>query len=53
MKLISFSVAKGPTRPGILFDDTKTVLDLSPNGFSSTLEVISRFSAIVLLIYTM
>ena len=41
MKLISFSVAKGPTRPGILFDDTKTVLDLSPNGFSSTLEVIS------------
>jgi len=41
MKLISFSTANGPTRPGILFDDTKTVLDLSPNGFSSTLEVIS------------
>lgn len=41
MKLISFSTANGPTRPGILFDDTKTVLDLSPNGFTSTLEVIS------------
>jgi len=41
MKLISFSTANGLTRPGILFDDTKTVLDLSPNGFTSTLEVIS------------
>ena len=33
MKLISFSTANGPVRPGILFDDTKTVLDLSPNGW--------------------
>jgi 2-keto-4-pentenoate hydratase/2-oxohepta-3-ene-1,7-dioic acid hydratase in catechol pathway len=41
MKLISFSTDSGPVRPGILFDDTKTVLDLSPNGFSSTLEVIA------------
>src|SRR5262249_30149140 len=41
MKLISFSTASGPIRPGILFDDTRTVLDLSPNGFTSTLEVIS------------
>ena len=41
MKLISFSTADGPVRPGILFDDTRTVLDLSPNGFSSTLEVIA------------
>jgi 2-keto-4-pentenoate hydratase/2-oxohepta-3-ene-1,7-dioic acid hydratase in catechol pathway len=41
MKLISFSTANGPIRPGILFDDTKTVLDLSPNGFKSTLEVIA------------
>ncbi len=41
MKLISFSTTNGPTRPGILFDDTKTVLDLGPNGFTSTLEVIS------------
>ena len=41
MKLISFSTDRGPVRPGILFDDTKTVLDLSPNGFSSTLEVIA------------
>jgi 2-keto-4-pentenoate hydratase/2-oxohepta-3-ene-1,7-dioic acid hydratase in catechol pathway len=41
MKLISFSTSDGTIRPGILFEDTKTVLDLSPNGFSSTLEVIS------------
>ena len=41
MKLISFSTANGPIRPGILFDDTETVLDLAPNGFASTLEVIS------------
>jgi len=41
MKLISFSTAKTPIRPGFLFDDTKTVLDLSPNGFKSTLEVIA------------
>ena len=41
MKLISFSTANSPIRPGILFDDTRTVLDLAPNGFSSTLEVIA------------
>ncbi len=41
MKLISFSTPNGPICPGILFDDTKTVLDLSPNGFKSTLEVIA------------
>jgi len=41
MKLISFSTANGPIRPGILFDDTRSVLDLSPNGFQSTLEVIA------------
>ena len=33
-----------PVRPGILFDDTSTILDLSPNGFSSTLDVITRAS---------
>jgi 2-keto-4-pentenoate hydratase/2-oxohepta-3-ene-1,7-dioic acid hydratase in catechol pathway len=41
MNLVSFSTANGPIRPGILFGDTKTVLDLTPNGFKSTLEVIS------------
>ena len=41
MKLISFSTPNGPVRPGILFDDTRTVLDLTPNGFKSTLEVIT------------
>ncbi len=42
MKLISFSTADGPIRPGVLFDNTKTILDLSPSGFSSTLDVIAR-----------
>jgi 2-keto-4-pentenoate hydratase/2-oxohepta-3-ene-1,7-dioic acid hydratase in catechol pathway len=41
MNLVSFSTAGGAIRPGILFGDTKTVLDLTPNGFKSTLEVIS------------
>lgn len=42
MKLISFSTANGPIRPGFLFDDTRTVLDLSPSGYTSTLDVIAR-----------
>jgi 2-keto-4-pentenoate hydratase/2-oxohepta-3-ene-1,7-dioic acid hydratase in catechol pathway len=42
MKLVSFSVKTGETRPGILFDDTKTILDLSPSGFKDALDVISR-----------
>ena len=42
MKLISFSTANGPIRPGILFDDTATILDLSAGGYTSTLDVISR-----------
>ena len=44
MKLISFSTNGGPVRPGFLFDDTKTILDLSPGGFSSALDVIARGS---------
>ena len=42
MKLISFTTDSGPARPGILFDDTKTILDLSHSGFASTLDVIAR-----------
>jgi 2-keto-4-pentenoate hydratase/2-oxohepta-3-ene-1,7-dioic acid hydratase in catechol pathway len=45
MKLVSFSVAaepNGPIRPGVLFEDSKLVLDLSASGFTSTLDVISR-----------
>ena len=42
MKLISFSTSNGPIRPGILFDDTSTILDLSAGGYTSTLDVISR-----------
>jgi 2-keto-4-pentenoate hydratase/2-oxohepta-3-ene-1,7-dioic acid hydratase in catechol pathway len=42
MKLVSFSTAHGPIRPGVLFDETKTILDLSPSGFSSTLDVIAQ-----------
>jgi 2-keto-4-pentenoate hydratase/2-oxohepta-3-ene-1,7-dioic acid hydratase in catechol pathway len=41
MKLVSFSTKSGPIRPGYLFEDTKTVLDLSKSGFSDTLGVIS------------
>jgi 2-keto-4-pentenoate hydratase/2-oxohepta-3-ene-1,7-dioic acid hydratase in catechol pathway len=48
MNLISFSIANSPIRPGILFEDTKTILDLSPSGFNDTLDVISRrFAATV------
>jgi 2-keto-4-pentenoate hydratase/2-oxohepta-3-ene-1,7-dioic acid hydratase in catechol pathway len=45
MKLVSFSVATDPNgsiHPGLLFEDSKLVLDLSASGFSSTLEFISR-----------
>ena len=42
MKLVSFSTADGPIRPGVLFDETRTILDLSPGGFSSTLDVIAQ-----------
>ncbi len=42
MKLISFSVADGPIRPGILINDSNLVLDLEPSGFANTLEVILR-----------
>jgi 2-keto-4-pentenoate hydratase/2-oxohepta-3-ene-1,7-dioic acid hydratase in catechol pathway len=40
MKLISFSTKSIEARPGLLLEDT--ILDLSPGGFSSTLEVIAR-----------
>lgn len=42
MKLVSFSTADGPIRPGVLFDATKSILDLSPSGLSSTLDVIAQ-----------
>jgi 2-keto-4-pentenoate hydratase/2-oxohepta-3-ene-1,7-dioic acid hydratase in catechol pathway len=42
MKLVSFSMADGVVRPGVLMDETGTVMDLSPSGFLSTLEVIAR-----------
>ncbi|HKD61885.1 MAG TPA: fumarylacetoacetate hydrolase family protein [Terracidiphilus sp.] len=42
MKLVSFSTADGPIRPGVLFDETKTILDLSPGGLSSTLDVVAQ-----------
>ncbi len=42
MKLISFSAVTGQIRPGFLFDDTNSILDLSPGGYSSTLEVIAH-----------
>ncbi len=42
MHLVSFSTSDGLVRPGNLSDDSKFVFDLSPSGFSSTLDVIIR-----------
>ena len=42
MKLVSFSESDGVVRPGFLFDDTGTILDLSPAGYASALDVISK-----------
>lgn len=42
MRLVSFSASDGAVRPGFLLEDTGTILDLSPSGFSSALEVISK-----------
>ena len=42
MKLVSFSESGGAIRPGFLFEDTRLVLDLSPSGFTSALDVISK-----------
>jgi 2-keto-4-pentenoate hydratase/2-oxohepta-3-ene-1,7-dioic acid hydratase in catechol pathway len=42
MRLVSFSESGGMVKPGFLFEDTGIILDLSPNGFASTLDVISK-----------
>jgi len=42
MKLVSFSATDDKVRPGVLMDETGMVLDLSPNGYGSTLDVITR-----------
>ncbi len=42
MKLVSFSAADGIVCPGILSEETNTVLDLSRSGFTSTLDVIKQ-----------
>jgi 2-keto-4-pentenoate hydratase/2-oxohepta-3-ene-1,7-dioic acid hydratase in catechol pathway len=42
MKLVSFSMADGPVRPGFLLEETGMVLDLTPSGYGSTLDVITR-----------
>jgi 2-keto-4-pentenoate hydratase/2-oxohepta-3-ene-1,7-dioic acid hydratase in catechol pathway len=42
MKLVSFSESDGIIRPGFLLENTNQILDLSPGGFSSALDVISR-----------
>ncbi len=42
MKLVSFSASDGAVRPGFLFEDTHTILDLSLNGFTTALDVITR-----------
>jgi len=42
MKLVSFSASDGVIRPGFLFEDTGTILDLTPSGFTSALDVITK-----------
>ncbi len=42
MKLVSFSASDGIVKPGFLFEDTATILDLTPSGFTSALDVISK-----------
>ncbi len=42
MRLVSFSASDGAVRPGFLFEDTGTILDLSPAGFTSALDVVAR-----------
>ena len=41
MKLVSFSASDGVVRPGFLFEDTGTILDLRPS-YASALEVITK-----------
>lgn len=41
MKLVSFSASDGAVRPGVLLEDTATVMDLTPSGFTSALDVIA------------
>ncbi len=42
MKVVSFSQGGGAVRPGVLFEETGTILDLSLHGYASTLDVIER-----------
>ena len=42
MRLVSFSASDGVVRPGFLLEDTGTILDLTPSGFTSALDVISK-----------
>ena len=42
MRLVSFSASDGVVNPGFLFEDTGTILDLSPSGFTSALDVITK-----------
>jgi 2-keto-4-pentenoate hydratase/2-oxohepta-3-ene-1,7-dioic acid hydratase in catechol pathway len=42
MKLVSFSTSDGVVKPGFLFDDTGTILDLTLSGFTSALDVVSK-----------
>src|SRR4051794_14839973 len=42
MKLVSFSASDSVVKPGFLFEDTGTVLDLTASGFTSALDVIGK-----------
>ena len=42
MRLVSFSASDDVVRPGFLSENMGTILDLTPSGFSSALEVIRK-----------
>jgi 2-keto-4-pentenoate hydratase/2-oxohepta-3-ene-1,7-dioic acid hydratase in catechol pathway len=42
MRLVSFSAADGAVRPGFLFEDAGTIVDLTPSGYTSALDVITK-----------
>jgi 2-keto-4-pentenoate hydratase/2-oxohepta-3-ene-1,7-dioic acid hydratase in catechol pathway len=41
MKLVSFSLADGPIRPGVLLEEANLVVDLAASGHSGTLAIIT------------
>jgi len=42
MRLVSFSASDSVVKPGFLLEETGAVLDLTPSGFTSALDVVSK-----------